>query len=461
MFRVLRQPTGAAARRAAPDGTTPRRRARPAARDQQPRRPRTTTGSRPASSTRHTRADGVVFLPSRLADNPHLDQAAYVDTLAAAPDRRARTAPARRLGDPRRRRALPARLVHDHRAPPAPHQHDSGRALLGSRRDRAHRRQPRPRLHRRPAPRAPPDRAASSTSPTSSANARHPARSSSSSPPPPNATGATVAIVIEQEPGAAGKAVTDRYKRHVLRGYTVRARPRHRRQSTSAPSPSPPPPRTDSSSSSAAATPTPSSTSSAPSRTAATTTASTPSPAPTNTSADNPDAQHASPSPEAASPPAPRSSPTPTASHTATTRSTTSRPRTAPRSTRPDTPIPNRATNKQQQSQMVTQVTTYLDRRGVPDDPDRLRSWRWTRHPICRRSPRRETPYPEWSRSQGASFTAAMISPFWRGPTVRIADAGPTNLSGRILDLLHDTAHSQRYGLSRNGGYSSVTRINA
>jgi predicted phage terminase large subunit-like protein len=29
--------------------------------------------------------------------------------------------------------------------------------------------------------------------------------------------------VLEEEPGASGKAVTDRYKRHVLRGYDVRS----------------------------------------------------------------------------------------------------------------------------------------------------------------------------------------------------------------------------------------------
>jgi predicted phage terminase large subunit-like protein len=34
--------------------------------------------------------------------------------------------------------------------------------------------------------------------------------------------GKAVRIIIEQEPGAAGRTVTDRYKRHVLRGYNVR-----------------------------------------------------------------------------------------------------------------------------------------------------------------------------------------------------------------------------------------------
>src|SRR5205085_5406616 len=35
--------------------------------------------------------------------------------------------------------------------------------------------------------------------------------------------GNAVRIVIEEEPGAAGRAITDRYKRHVLRGYDVRS----------------------------------------------------------------------------------------------------------------------------------------------------------------------------------------------------------------------------------------------
>src|SRR5262249_50312695 len=35
--------------------------------------------------------------------------------------------------------------------------------------------------------------------------------------------GIDVSIVLEEEPGASGKAVTDRYKRHVLRGYDVRS----------------------------------------------------------------------------------------------------------------------------------------------------------------------------------------------------------------------------------------------
>jgi predicted phage terminase large subunit-like protein len=38
-----------------------------------------------------------------------------------------------------------------------------------------------------------------------------------------NRDGPSVAITIEEEPGAAGRAVTDRYKRHILRGYTVRS----------------------------------------------------------------------------------------------------------------------------------------------------------------------------------------------------------------------------------------------
>ena len=66
-------------------------------------------------------------------------------------------------------------------------------------------------------------RPASSTSPTSSASARPPARSNSSSPPPPSRDGRDVTIVIEQEAGGAGKALTDRYNRHILRGYNVRA----------------------------------------------------------------------------------------------------------------------------------------------------------------------------------------------------------------------------------------------
>ena len=64
-----------------------------------------------------------------------------------------------------------------------------------------------------------------STSPTSSANARARARSKSSSPPPPSATARPSRSSSSKNPEQPASAAVDRYNRHVLAGFTVKAAP--------------------------------------------------------------------------------------------------------------------------------------------------------------------------------------------------------------------------------------------
>ena len=83
-------------------------------------------------------------------------------------------------------------------------------------------RQPRPRLHRRPAPRPRRPQRASSIVTDLVRVRKAPGAVEQLVDATAQLDGNAVKIIIEQEPGAAGRAVTDRYKRHVLRGYNVR-----------------------------------------------------------------------------------------------------------------------------------------------------------------------------------------------------------------------------------------------
>jgi predicted phage terminase large subunit-like protein len=220
MVRVLRQPTGLNAGAVASDGTRLA---------DVPLRIR--SASNPGGphhewvKTRFvdpgTRAGGVVFLPSRLVDNPHIDQDTYTATLAELP-------PAER-----------ERLLHgDWEIPDdgelfqrdwftiiEPHQLPENTAKL--------------RYW---------DLAASEPTPGNPdpdytvglllelepkegvfyiADLVRVRRSAGAVEQLVVATaerdGPDVAIVIEQEAGGAGKALTDRYTRHLLRGYNARA----------------------------------------------------------------------------------------------------------------------------------------------------------------------------------------------------------------------------------------------
>ncbi len=182
-----------------------RRRTGPRAFRQQPGRRRPRLGRRPFRRRRRAAPTGAIFLPSRLADNPHLDQRRLRRNPRPSSPRRTRAAAERRLGDPRRRRAVQARLVPDSSNPPrsrrTPFQSATGTSPAPT---------PSPPTA---TPTGPSDsnsrctqRPASSTSPTSSATAKHPERSNNSSRATAERDGASVPIVIEQEPGAAGKA---------------------------------------------------------------------------------------------------------------------------------------------------------------------------------------------------------------------------------------------------------------
>ncbi len=217
MFRVLRQPPADATLPAAPDGTTL---------TQVPIRARATSnpgGPGHGWVKAHfvdpaTRPAGVIFLPSRLTDNPHLDHVDYIASLSLLPN-----AERQRLlhgdGEVPRRRALPPRLVRPHRTPPTPRQH-SLRPLLGPAAT-----EPSPAnsdpdytvglrldLHEKTGTyyvtdivrvRKAPGTIEQLVTDTAAKDGR------------------TVSIVIEEEPGAAGRALTNRYKQHILRGYTV------------------------------------------------------------------------------------------------------------------------------------------------------------------------------------------------------------------------------------------------
>lgn len=219
MFRVLRQPADNQALGAAPDGTTLA---------QVPLRARAT--SNPGGSGHvwvrsyfvdpNTRAEGVLFVPSRLADNPHLDVSAYRSSLAVLTG-----AERQRLleGDwdvpddgeifergwfaEIDRRELPELvgavrfwdLAATAPGPGAPDPDYTVGLKLERDRDGAHYVTDVIRLRK----------TAGSVEEIVAATAA--------------ADGRAVAIVLEQEPAAAGKSVAERYKRHVLRGYVVKS----------------------------------------------------------------------------------------------------------------------------------------------------------------------------------------------------------------------------------------------
>ena len=153
MFRVLRQPTGDSAGPAAPDGTR--------LHDVPVRIRATSNPGGPGHGwvkdrfvNPETRHPGAVFLPCRIADNPHLDMATYLDTLGELP-----TAELHRLmhGDweiPDDGELFKREWFIPHRVPPATREWPPGSALLGSRRHCTQCGESRSRLDGRPAPRA-------------------------------------------------------------------------------------------------------------------------------------------------------------------------------------------------------------------------------------------------------------------------------------------------------------------
>jgi predicted phage terminase large subunit-like protein len=218
MFRVVRQPHRTPGAPAAPDGTT--------LTDVPVRVRAASNPGGPGHSwvkqrfvATESRHDGALFVPSSLADNPHLNQADYAATLAELP-----TAERERLlngnweipddGELFQRNWFP--IIEPHQLP------DNTRAvrywdLAGTEPSSANRDPDytvglrldlhdktgnlyiRDIIRVRKAPGAIEELVAQT------------ARSD----------GTSVAICIEQEPGSAGKTVTDRYKRHVLRGHIV------------------------------------------------------------------------------------------------------------------------------------------------------------------------------------------------------------------------------------------------
>jgi predicted phage terminase large subunit-like protein len=220
MFRVLRQPHDAdASTRSAPDGTQLH---------DVPVRARAT--SNPGGGGHawvksyfvdpSTRGDEVVFLPARLADNPFLDRDTYVASLAVLPH------------------AERERLLNgDWNIP------DEGELFQRSWFEEIDRTElPQTTRSVRFWDLAATEPSSASPDPDYTAGLRldlddrngifyltdlvHVRKAPGAVEQLVAATaqldGKAVRIIIEQEPGAAGRAVTDRYKRHVLRGYNVR-----------------------------------------------------------------------------------------------------------------------------------------------------------------------------------------------------------------------------------------------
>jgi predicted phage terminase large subunit-like protein len=220
MLRVLRQPHPDAAMRSAPDGTT-------LAQVQVRVRATSNPGGRGHVWVKErfvdpaTRADHALYLASRLQDNPHLDHDEYLATLAGLP-----LAERERLvngdweiaddGELFRREWFD--LIEPHQLPehtravrfwdlaatePGPGNPDPD-YTVGVRLD----------LHERSGIYYITDivrvrQGAGAIEQLVADTAR--------------LDGKTVTIVIEEEPGAAGKMLTSRYKEHVLRGYAVRS----------------------------------------------------------------------------------------------------------------------------------------------------------------------------------------------------------------------------------------------
>lgn len=221
MFRVLRQPASDAGGPAAPDGTRL---------GEVPVRVRSTSNPggpghawvKERFITSETRHAGAVYLPSRIADNPHLDMATYLETLTELP-----TAERERLmhgdweipddGELFRREWF--NLIEAHQLPAG-----DLRAVrywdLAATEPSAANRDPdwtvglRFEWHR----------ASGDFFTTDIVRERRgPGAIEELVKATAQRDGRGVAILIEQEPGAAGVQAADRYKRHVLTGYNVHA----------------------------------------------------------------------------------------------------------------------------------------------------------------------------------------------------------------------------------------------
>jgi predicted phage terminase large subunit-like protein len=220
MLRVLRQPTGLHHGATARDGTRL---------SEVPLRVR--SASNPGGPNHEwvrarfvdpsSRAQDAIFLPSRLADNPHLDQDSYTQTLTHLPP-----AERERLlngdweiaddGELFRREWFP--LIEPAELPPhtiAVRYWDlAGTAASSANRDPDWTVGLRLELHRQTGvfyiTSIVRDRQAPGTIEQLVLATAH-------------KDGRAVTVVIEQEPGGSGKAIIDRYKRHVLRGYICRS----------------------------------------------------------------------------------------------------------------------------------------------------------------------------------------------------------------------------------------------
>jgi predicted phage terminase large subunit-like protein len=222
MFRVLRQPNPHASFPAAPDGLTL---------VDVPVRARAT--SNPGGGPGHgwvkayfvdptTRSSNVAFMPSRLTDNPHLDHDQYIASLSVLPH-----AERERLlhgdweipddGDLFQRSWF--ELIERHQLPhntravrfwdlaatePSPANPDPD-YTVGLRLD----------LH---------DTAGIFYVTDIVRIRKAPGAIEQLVTDTATRDGKAVGILIEEEPGAAGRAVTDRYKQHVLRGYSVKSK---------------------------------------------------------------------------------------------------------------------------------------------------------------------------------------------------------------------------------------------
>jgi predicted phage terminase large subunit-like protein len=220
MFRVLRQPQPSPNAPAAPDGLTL---------TDVPLRARATSNpggpGHPWVKARfvdpHTRADHAVFMPSRLTDNPYLNQDDYLASLSVLPN------------------AERERLLHGDWEIP-----DDGELfqrtwfeIIGP-----HHVPPSTRVVRfwdlaatEPGPANPdPDYTVGLRYELDTQTGTYyisdlvrarktPAAVEQLVAETAERDGVGVSIVLEEEPGASGKAFTDRYKRHVLRGYDVRS----------------------------------------------------------------------------------------------------------------------------------------------------------------------------------------------------------------------------------------------
>lgn len=221
MFRVLRQPTGDLGGPAASDGTR--------LQDVPVRIRATSNPGGPGHGwvkerfvNPETRHPGAVFLPCRIADNPHLDMPSYLETLGELP-----TAELHRLmhgdweipddGELFKREWFVA--VESHQVPASGLQAVRYWDLAATAPSAANRDPDwtvglRLEWHR----------ASGDYFITDIVRERRgPGAIEALVKTTAGRDGRDVAVVIEQEPGAAGVQVTDRYKRHVLAGQHVRS----------------------------------------------------------------------------------------------------------------------------------------------------------------------------------------------------------------------------------------------